>query len=113
MRRHGCQRKLRRTRINPNRLEDPEVDVDDVSRFARRVHPFAAGIVNVGVEESRQPFPRVAGVETDHLRRARQPRDDGGFDQPLQIDRDIVAGVADAANGAPETTRRHRRRCDP
>ena len=59
------QRKLRRARIDPNGPEHPEIDVDDVPRFAGRVHPVTAGIVHVCVEEPRQRFARVLAVETD------------------------------------------------
>ncbi len=91
----------------PSGVEQPEIDVDDVARFARRVHARRRrDRARRCRRQPRQRFARVLAVEPDDPRRARQPRDDRGLDQPLQIDRDVVARLSDAANRARAATRR-------
>src|SRR5262245_19797011 len=99
---HRFEWKFRRARIDADGVQHAKIDVDHMPRFARRVHPVAAWIVNVGVKHARQTFARVLAVEADHLRRSRQPRNDRGLDQALQIDRDVVARAPKAADRIQE-----------
>ncbi len=64
------------------------------------VEAAAARIVCIGVERPRETLPRVARGETENPLRAGAAREQRRFDQPLEIDRDIVPRAAQLANHA-------------
>src|SRR5262245_41406892 len=51
--------------FDSQRLEQPKIDVHDVSRLARIVNPTAAGIVGVGIEGPGQRLPQIRGRESN------------------------------------------------
>ena len=55
----ALEREFRRDRGQPERLEQPEIDPDDVPGLARVVDAVAAGIERIRVERPRQPFTKI------------------------------------------------------
>ena len=88
----------------PSGSSRPRLICDDVTRFARRVHAAAAGIVARRCRTARASGSRsVARGKADHARRAGRARDERRLDEPLQIERDVVARARAARGSRPSS----------
>jgi hypothetical protein len=96
--------KLRDTSYDTKRLQQAEIDLNDVSCLTWIVDAAATWVVGIRVKRPRQPLAKIRRRETDDPPRAGTPCDHGGFQKSLQIDRDIVARLAELADGSDQRT---------
>jgi hypothetical protein len=92
------QRKFRFARLDAQRREKSQIESDDVGGLAGRAHAGALGIVVVRVEPRRRALPGLPRREADDARCAGESGERRGFEEALQIDRDVVAAAAQTAD---------------
>src|SRR5262245_8551199 len=89
--------------VKPKWLEQPKIDLHDVSCFARIVDPAAAGIVDVSIERPSQLLAQIRRRESNHATGARAACESRGLKESLEINGNVVSRPPQLADRTEES----------